>query len=85
MIFRQLDNFFSIGYPGSPGMPGPPGPPGLDGGGGTLHRRRYTIFTVHSQSTSVPGCPVNALKLWDGYSFLYILADRRAHGQDLGE
>lgn len=50
-----------------------------------MRRRKHTLFTVHSLSTEVPDCPAGTSRLWEGYSFLYMMADLKAHGQDLGE
>ena len=35
-------------------------------------------------SRQVPRCPDDTLKMWEGYSFLYVQGNERAHGQDLG-
>lgn len=42
------------------------------------------ILVKHSQSTRVPDCPSNMLKLWSGYSLLFIEGNEMAHNQDLG-
>lgn len=38
----------------------------------------------HSQSEQVPGCEQGHIKLWDGYSLLYVEGNEKAHSQDLG-
>lgn len=38
----------------------------------------------HSQTTSIPVCPAGHVRLWDGYSLLYIEGNEKAHNQDLG-
>lgn len=40
---------------------------------------------IHSQSTSIPQCPLNLTRLWTGYSLLYVQGHDTSHGQDLGE
>ncbi|CAL8345266.1 unnamed protein product [Merluccius merluccius] len=42
------------------------------------------LIAKHSQNTSVPGCPPGATFIYDGYSLLFINANEKAHGQDLG-
>lgn len=39
----------------------------------------------HSQTMEVPHCEVGHIKLWDGYSLLYIEGNEKAHHQDLGK
>ncbi|KAJ7390303.1 collagen [Desmophyllum pertusum] len=41
-------------------------------------------MVVHSQSTSIPECPLNLTRLWTGYSLLYVQGHDTSHGQDLG-
>ena len=69
------------GLPGPRGLPGPVGNPGLPG------RTLPSGFLVvrHSQTLSVPQCPVGQKKLWEGYSLLYLEGNERAHNQDLGK
>ena len=42
------------------------------------------MLVKHSQSSSIPLCGPGELKLWDGYSFLYMEGNEKAHHQDLG-
>ena len=39
----------------------------------------------HSQTIDVPKCEAGHIKLWDGYSLLYIEGNEKAHHQDLGK
>lgn len=41
-------------------------------------------FTKHSQTTTSPICPKGSVKLWSGYSLLYVQGNGRSAGQDLG-
>ena len=41
-------------------------------------------MVVHSQSVSIPDCPLNLTRLWTGYSLLYVQGHDTSHGQDLG-
>uniref|UniRef100_A0A8D2KZS7 Collagen IV NC1 domain-containing protein n=2 Tax=Varanus komodoensis TaxID=61221 RepID=A0A8D2KZS7_VARKO len=43
----------------------------------------YTLVK-HSQSEQIPPCPVGMVKLWEGYSLLYVEGQEKAHNQDLG-
>lgn len=38
----------------------------------------------HSQGTEIPVCEPGHVRLWDGYSLLYIEGNEKAHNQDLG-
>ena len=38
----------------------------------------------HSQMTSPPECPIGTVKMWEGYSLLYVMGNGRSSGQDLG-
>jgi len=74
------------GYPGTPGIPGErgmPGPAGLTGAQGPTYNNGF-LMVRHSQSDQVPDCPQNQIKLWDGYSLLYIEGNEKSHNQDLG-
>merc|ERR1711911_509279 len=42
------------------------------------------LVVKHSQSTTVPFCEPGHVKLWNGYSLLYIEGNERSHNQDLG-
>lgn len=84
------------GLKGERGFIGPPGLAGLDGLRGSQGlpgddappppppKSRGFIFTRHSQSVSIPRCPVNTNLLWEGYSYLSAVGSGRAVGQDLG-
>lgn len=43
------------------------------------------LLVMHSQSTSIPACPLNMRVLWVGYSLLYLEGQEKAHTQDLGQ
>lgn len=73
-MFLKTDGF--RGQIGETGDPAPPGPP---------PKSRGFVFTRHSQTISIPKCPVNTNLLWDGYSFLSAVGSGRAVGQDLGQ
>ncbi|KAG5675946.1 hypothetical protein PVAND_005803 [Polypedilum vanderplanki] len=84
------------GLKGEKGFRGPPGVNGLDGFRGPPGengddappppppKSRGFVFTRHSQSVTVPRCPVNTNLLWEGYSFVSIIGSGRSVGQDLG-
>ena len=72
------------GFEGIRGFAGEPGYPGVPGYAGRNAASRGYFFTRHSQSMDIPRCPYNTSVLWTGYSFLYMLGNERAHGQDLG-
>lgn len=42
------------------------------------------LLVVHSQSESIPRCPLQTEKLWEGYSLLYLEGQEKAYTQDLG-
>ncbi len=42
------------------------------------------ILVRHSQTSSIPLCAEGEIKLWDGYSLLYLEGNEKAHHQDLG-
>lgn len=67
-----------IGFPGRSGVRGPPGVPGTTQPSGYLLVR-------HSQSREVPECSAGQVKLWDGYSLLYLEGNEKSHNQDLGK
>ena len=60
------------GYPGSAGDSG-------------YNYLTGILLVRHSQASEVPACPLNMVKLWDGYSLLYIEGNEKAHNQDLGK
>lgn len=69
-----LDGF--RGPTGEDGDPAPPPPPA---------KSRGFVFTRHSQTVSIPKCPINTQPLWEGYSFVSVIGSGRAVGQDLGQ
>lgn len=76
-----------IGYPGgfgAPGLDGRPGPRGEKGPDAPRELPKGYVYALHSQSTEVPSCPNNAVKLWEGYSLASMVGSSRAAGQDLG-
>lgn len=69
-----------VGIVGDQGPPGEPGRP-------CERQADYltgTLIVRHSQSTDLPNCEPGHVKLWDGYSLLYIEGNEKAHSQDLG-
>lgn len=93
----QPGAFGLSGEKGERGYQGPPGINGLDGytgARGTIGdaapsprraKSRGFIFTRHSQTTSIPECPPNTNRLWEGYSLASVIGASRAVGQDLGK
>merc|ERR1712002_1328857 len=70
---------------GLDGRKGDKGSKGIQGPTAQTHRPNAGfIFVRHSQSTKIPQCPNGQVKLWDGYSLLYLEGNERAHNQDLG-
>ena len=43
-----------------------------------------TLLVRHSQSNTIPQCEPGHIKLWEGYSLLYVEGNEKAHSQDLG-
>ena len=76
------------GARGIEGLPGPTGPQGAKGYQGPRGRDVTIdmgfVFARHSQSVSVPECPLDTVKLWHGYSLLNLHGNARASGQELG-
>ena len=87
------------GMPGQPGVPGirgehgrdglsgregPRGSVGEQGPPGVAYARAGLLITRHSQDQTVPECPSNTVKLWEGYSLLYFSGNEKSHQQDLG-
>jgi integrin beta 8 len=64
-----------IGSKGEPGLPCEDQPDYLTG----------ILLVKHSQTIDVPQCEPGHIKLWDGYSLLYIEGNEKAHHQDLGK
>lgn len=48
------------------------------------YARAGLLITRHSQDQTVPECPSNTVKLWEGYSLLYFSGNEKSHQQDLG-
>lgn len=69
-----------MGAKGDQGPSGDPGPPGP-----TKNLNSGFLLVMHSQSTTVPSCPLNMRVLWIGYSLLYLEGQEKAHTQDLGQ
>lgn len=68
---------------------GPRGEPGFKGSQGQACSQAVDYLTgillvKHSQTIAVPTCEPGHIKLWDGYSLLYIEGNEKAHHQDLG-
>lgn len=77
------------GLEGFPGISGPIGEPGLRGEPGAQCEAAADYLTGillvrHSQSEDIPKCEPGHIKLWDGYSLLYVEGNEKAHSQDLG-
>ena len=65
----------NVGDPGGKGQKGTsgdPGPPGIDGDPGPPASASGFYVTRHSQSETPPSCPFGYIKMWDGYSLLYV-------------
>ena len=54
------------GYEGQMGREGPRGMPGDQGAPGQTFAKSGLLITRHSQDQSVPECPANTVKLWEG-------------------
>lgn len=67
---------------GRTGMTGPPGMPGAPCT--TTDYLTGILLVRHSQSQQIPTCEPGHVKLWDGYSLLYIDGNEKSHNQDLG-
>ena len=69
------------------GLPGLEGTAGRDGDDCRVDLDYFTgnMLVRHSQSSSIPLCSDDEIKLWDGYSLLYIEGNEKSHHQDLGE
>ena len=71
-------------FQGPRGETGPKGEPGLP----CEDQPDYLtgiLLVKHSQTIQVPQCEPGHIKLWDGYSLLYIEGNEKAHHQDLGK
>lgn len=69
-----------MGEKGDRGLMGDPGTPGS-----TKTLNLGFLLVMHSQSKTVPSCPLNMRVLWTGYSLLYLEGQEKAHTQDLGQ
>merc|ERR1712088_73129 len=69
------------GEQGPNGKDGEPGAPGLPGADANHHG---FIFARHSQERTIPNCPLDTNRLWEGYSFLYTQGNTEPNSQDLG-
>lgn len=63
--------------------------PGLKGDAGQACTQAPDYLTgillvKHSQTTEIPRCDPGSIKIWDGYSMLYMDGNDYAHNQDLG-
>ncbi|KAJ8346930.1 hypothetical protein SKAU_G00283310 [Synaphobranchus kaupii] len=72
------------GEQGYPGTPGRKGPRGLPGGAVPGVFTESFLIARHSQTAQEPQCPTGSTKLYSGYSLLFINANDKGHGQDLG-
>ena len=72
-----------VSFQGRPGIPGAPGKDGSDCSA-ELNYLTGSLLVRHSQSSNVPVCGEGELKLWDGYSLLYVEGNEKSHHQDLG-
>jgi integrin beta 8 len=63
------------GAKGEPGLPCEDQPDYLTG----------ILLVKHSQTIEIPRFEPGHIKLWDGYSLLYIEGNEKAHHQDLGK
>jgi collagen type IV alpha len=74
------------GFPGQVGLQGSPGQSGRPGAPGPAGSSYLTgiLLVRHSQATEIPLCPRGHVRMWDGYSLLYIEGNEKSHNQDLG-
>lgn len=78
-----------IGLSGPPGRDGIPGLQGLKGASGAPCTSAPDYLTgillvKHSQSEELPQCEAGHVKIWDGYSLLYVDGNDYPANQDLG-
>lgn len=76
--------FVSTGITGPRGQTGAKGAPGQPGPRTDILEKDSFLFTRHSQDIRIPECPAGSTQVYSGYSLLFINANNRAHGQDLG-
>ena len=81
--FRNRKLIFICVFKGPRGFDGVPGEPGRACGGQDTYSSGVLVVR-HSQSSGVPDCFPGQIKLWDGYSLLYVEGNEKAHHQDLG-
>lgn len=77
---------FAVGAPGSDGRNGSPGQKG-DTGASCTSAPDYLngiLLVKHSQSVEIPRCEAGQVKLWDGYSLMYVDGNDYPSNQDLG-
>lgn len=74
------------GQQGIDGRPGLPGPKGEAGQACSPAPDYLTgiLLVRHSQTEEVPQCEAGHIKMWDGYSLLYVDGNDYPHNQDLG-
>jgi hypothetical protein len=78
---RHRNDLIFQGFRGETGSKGEPGLPCED----QPDYLTGILLVKHSQTIDVPHCEPGHIKLWDGYSLLYIEGNEKAHHQDLGE
>lgn len=74
-----------VGTPGIDGRPGSSGPKG-DAGQPCSPAPDYltgNLLVRHSQTEKIPQCESGHIKIWDGYSLLYVDGNDFPHNQDL--
>jgi collagen type IV alpha len=74
------------GPPGRDGAPGLAGPRGNPGAPCSTSPDYLTgiLLVKHSQSEEIPQCEAGHVKIWDGYSLMYVDGNDYAANQDLG-
>lgn len=75
-----------VGAPGNDGLPGLQGPRGLPGQPCTQSLDYLTgvLLVKHSQSEEIPQSESGHIKLWEGYSLMYVDGNDYPANQDLG-
>jgi integrin beta 8 len=73
------------GERGVKGPPGVTGENGVDAPPGPPPKPKGFVLVIHSQSREIPTCPRGTAPIRHGYSFLHVLGNGHAHGQDLGK
>jgi collagen type IV alpha len=74
------------GPPGRDGIPGLQGPRGNPGAPCSTSPDYLTgiLLVKHSQSEEIPQCEAGHVKIWDGYSLMYVDGNDYPANQDLG-